>query len=321
MDGNLLSQAEADASAIPRLRSLLVARHGKLVLEDYFGGSSPETLFDVRSVTKSVVSALVGQALADGRLPSIDTTLGGYLSPPYHLSPGAQAITVRDLLTMTSGFEWNEETGNDYNVWIEAPDHIQFLLDRPQTEPPGPFTYNSAAVHLLGVVLQLASRQPLPSLADERLFRPAGITLAQWEALEHGTFNGGSGLELRAQDLLRLGQLMLQEGRSGSEQVVPADWVTQMTQPRFPWRDNDGAQESVTYGFLWWVADPPTTASYFAWGYGGQFVYVVPSLDLVIVTTTEWRQLSRDGLTALGLAESVLGIVVRDILPAARAGE
>jgi CubicO group peptidase (beta-lactamase class C family) len=317
MDGGLLDRASVDAAAIPRFRGLLVARHGKLVLEDYFGGVGTETPFDVRSVTKSVVSALVGQALDEGKISSLNATVGDYLGPPYVLDSGARAITIQDLLTMTSGYTWDEETGNDYNLWIVSTDHIQYLLNRPQTGPPGPFTYNSAAVHLLGVLVQRASGTPLDSLAEGRLFHPTGITSAKWERFELGTVNGGSGLQLKGEDLLRFGQLMLQEGRSGSQQVVPASWVGEMTAPRFTWRDTDGAQAGVTYGYLWWVADPPTAHAFFAWGYGGQFVYVVPALDLVVVTTTEWRHLSADNLTALELAETVLGVIVNDIVPAA----
>ncbi|HWW95369.1 MAG TPA: serine hydrolase [Vicinamibacteria bacterium] len=312
-----LGRATEDAAAISRFRSLLVVRHGKLVVERYFGGASAETRFDVRSVTKSVVSLLVGQALEASQIKGTEATVGDYLGPPYALDPGDRAVTIKELLTMTSGYEWNEEQGNDYNLWIVSPDHVQFLLDRAQTGPPGPFTYNSAAVHLLGLIVQSATGTPLATLADQRLFQPIGIRSARWEQLEPGTVNGGSGLQLTGQDLARLGQLMVQQGRSGSQQVVPAGWVLAATAPQFPWRDTDGAQRSVTYGYLWWVADPPSAPAFFAWGYGGQFVYVVPSLDLVVVTTTEWRALSADHLTPLGIAEAVLGVIVNDILPAA----
>ncbi|HKC12521.1 MAG TPA: serine hydrolase [Vicinamibacteria bacterium] len=316
LDPLLLGRAAEDAAAIPRFRGLLVVRHGKLVVERYFGGATPETRFDVRSVTKSVLSLLVGQALEATNLSGTQATVGDYLGPPYVLDPGDRAVTIKELLTMTSGYQWNEEQGDDYNLWIVSRDHVQFLLDRPQTSPPGPFTYNSAAVHLLGLIVQSATGTPLATLADQRLFQPIGIKSALWEELERGTVNGGSGLQLTGQDLARMGQLMVQQGRSGSQQVVPAGWVSAATAPQFPWRDTDGAQRSVTYGYLWWVADPPSAPAFFAWGYGGQFVYVVPSLDLVVVTTTEWRALSADNLTPLGIAEAVLGVIVTDILPA-----
>jgi CubicO group peptidase (beta-lactamase class C family) len=317
-DPSGVSNAVADAGAIPRVRSFLIARHGKLASETYAGGADASTAFDVRSVTKSVVSLLVGQALEKGVLPGLDSPIGPFVGAPYMLDSGDASVTVRDLLTMTSGYDWNEWTGNDYNLWIESSNHVQYLLDRPQTKPPAPFTYDSAAVHLLGVALQDASGTYLPDLAQRKLFAPIGVTSAAWEVLDRGTVNGGSGIRLTARDLLRVGQLVLQQGRSGNTQVVPSHWVGDLSTARFPWRDTDGAQQGVSYGYLWWVADSPAVPAYFAWGYGGQFIYVVPSLDLVVVATTEWRNLGVDGLSPVGLAEEVLGVIVRDVLPAAR---
>lgn len=316
MDSGRLARAAQDAAAIPRFRSLLVARNGQLVLERYFGGTNAETPFDVRSVTKSVTATLTGLALSEGKLPNVSATVGQYLGAPYALDAGDGAITVRQLLTMTPGYAWNDD--RDYNPWILSADHVQFLLDRPQNGAPGAFTYNSAATNLLGVVLQSAIQAPLPTYADERLFHPIGIDSARWEPLEGSMVNGGSGIKLKARDLLRFGQLMLQEGRSGTREVVPASWVGEMTAPRFTWRDRYGAQSGVTYGYLWWVADSAPDPAYFAWGFGGQFVYVVPSLQLVVVTTTEWRGLGADNTTPLALAESVLDVVVNDIVAAAR---
>jgi len=136
-----------------------------------------------------------------------------------------------------------------------------------------------------------------------------------WEPLDRGTVNGGSGIRLRGRDLLKLGQLFLQRGWSGERSVVPESWVDEATRPRFTWRQDYGAQKSVTYGMLWWVSDASPPA-FFAWGYGGQFVYVVPSRDLVVVATTEWRGLTET--TPLALAEDVLGIIGQDVAAAAR---
>src|SRR5262245_61259040 len=313
MDAGLLEVGASRAAGIPRFRSLLVARHGRLVYERYFGDGGNETAFDVRSVTKSVVSALTGIAISEHVLPGIDVAITGYLEPTYHVQPTDTGITVRHLLTMTSGFEWDDD--RDYNPWILSEDRVQYLLDRPQASVPGSaFTYDSAAVHVLGVVLQRASGIPLPQFADERLFRSLGAAGVAWEPLDRGTVNGGSGIALRGRDLLKLGQLYLQHGLSGERSVVPAGWVDSTTQPQFAWRDDYGAQRRVTYGMLWWVSDAPPSA-YFAWGYGGQFVYVVPARDLVVVTTTEWRHLTET--TPLALAEQALAIIVENVVAAA----
>jgi CubicO group peptidase (beta-lactamase class C family) len=316
LDATSLAAAAAEAATMPRFRSLLVARHGRLAFERYFGGANEATLFDVRSVTKSVVSALTGIALRDQILPGLDAPVAGFLSPPYVLDEASRGITVRHLLTMTSGFQWNEDNVAEYNLWIVAGDHVQYLLDRPHANPPGTqFTYNSAAVHTLGVVLQRAAGMPLPQYARDRLFAALGIDAVVWEPLDRGTVNGGSGIQLRGRDLLKLGQLYLQQGWSGERSLVPASWVDEATRPRFAWRNDYGAQKSVTYGMLWWVSDA-NPAAFFAWGYGGQFVYVAPGRDLVVVATTNWRALTET--TPVALAEDVLGVIVRDVVPAAR---
>jgi CubicO group peptidase (beta-lactamase class C family) len=315
LDATSLAAAAAEAATMPRFRSLLVARHGRLAFERYFGGANEATLFDVRSVTKSVVSALTGIALRDQVLPGLDAPVAAVLSPPYVLDEASRGITVRHLLTMTSGFQWNEDNVSEYNLWIVAGDHVQYLLDRPHAGPPGAqFTYNSAAVHTLGVVLQRAAGMPLPQYARDRLFAALGIDAVVWEPLDRGTVNGGSGIQLRGRDLLKLGQLYLQQGWSGERSVVPASWVDETTRPRFAWRNDYGAQKSVTYGMLWWVSDA-SPAAFFAWGYGGQFVYVVPGRDLVVVATTNWRSLTET--TPAIIAQDVLGVIVRDVVSAA----
>jgi len=317
MDRRLLDQAAASAWANPRFRALLVARHGGLVFERYFRGADEHTLFDVRSVTKSIISALAGIALRDSVLPDVDAPVARWLAGTYAFDGADSTITIRDLLTMTSGFQWNEDTGPDYNLWIAAGDHVQYVLDRPHAAPAGTaFTYNSAAAHMLGVVLQRASGTPLPTYAYDHLLRLIGVDTAAWEQLDRGTVNGGSGMKLRARDLLRFGQLYLQHGWSGRVSVVPDGWVQETTQPQFPWRDDFGAQRQETYGMLWWVSDAQP-ASFCAWGYGGQFVYVVPSLDLVVVATTDWSDLYGN-TTQLDLAEEVLGVIVNGVIPAAR---
>ena len=317
MDEVMLGRAASDAAAMPRFRSLLVARHGKLVAENYFGGASSATVFDLRSVTKSVVSMLTGIAIQNGSLPDIDATVGAYIDAPYSLDAGDRAVSVRQLLTMSSRYQWNENSADDYNLWVLSTDHVQFLLDRRQTDPAGTFTYNSAAVNLLGQVLQDAVAKPLPDFATEVLFQPIGITSVRWEDLEPNMVNAGSGIKMTATDLLRFGQLLLQRGRSASRQVVPESWIDAGTTPQFNWREQYGAQRGTTYGYLWWLAQPPATVATFAWGYGGQFAYVVPSLDLVVVATTQWQGISAE-VNPTTFAGNVLTVIVNDVLPAAR---
>src|SRR5213076_490217 len=312
MSASALLSAADDASGIPLFRALLVARHGRLVAEDYFGGTDSTTLFDVRSVTKSVVCALTGIALRDGVLPGTATSIAPYLAAVDTLDSADSAVTVRDLLTMTSGYAWDETNGPDYNAWIVADNHVQYLLDRAHAAPSGAtFTYNSAAVHTLGVVLEDAAATPLPRYASEHLFGAIGVDTVAWESLDRGTVNGGAGIALRGRDLLKFGQLFLQRGWSGDRSVVPEAWVDEATRPQFAWRRTFGPLSRVTYGMLWWVSDA-TPAAFYAWGYGGQFVYVVPSRDLVVVATTDWNGLSE--VTPQALADQALGVIGNDVV-------
>lgn len=322
MDEAVLAGAAEDAAAIERLRSLLVVRRGSLVLERYYGGADAGTPADVRSVTKSVVSTLVGIALERGELVGLDQPVASVLDGAGIVLTGRQRdITVRHLLSMTGGFEWDEAGASRsdtrlYNEWVLSDDPIGFLLERPMADPPGTrFEYNSAAVHLLGVVLEEATGSTLPAYAERVLFGPLGIEDARWEPLGGGRVNGGSGLDLRPRDLARVGQLMLQDGWSGDRSVVPRPWVREATTRRFGWTTAAGPLASLSYGYLWWV-DTERDA-FLAWGFGGQFIYVYPALDLVVVATTEWRRSGDVGGPEV-LAEDVLDVIVNGVLASAR---
>ncbi len=303
-----------------RLRSLLVVKNGLLVVEEYFGVGGRDDLHDVRSVTKSVVSALTGIALARGDIRSLDDPIAGYLGPLVPgLDPEKGAITIRHLLTMTSGLEWDESGGfGSYSDWIRSRDHLGFLLDKPFAAAPGSrFNYNSAAVHLLGVVLEQATVMQLPTLARFALFDPMGISLNRWEPLGSGYYNGGAGLDLRPRDLARFGQLFLQGGSSAGRQIVPAGWVGLSSAEEFGWRISLGSLDGISYGYLWWVVPGAAEPLYFAWGYGGQYVVVVPDLNLVVVATSDWYGVSRDG-GAAHYERATMDILVEDIIPAFR---
>ncbi len=124
-------------------------------------------------------------------------------------------------------------------------------------------------------------------------------------------------IRMTGEDLLRFGQFVLQRGVSGSMRIVSEAWIDEATRPKFSWRNDYGTQRSTTYGHLWWVADSPAVPAVFAWGYGGQFVYVVPSRDLVVVTTTDWTGIGAE-TNPTTFAGQILSIIAGDILPAAR---
>ncbi|HEU4587876.1 MAG TPA: serine hydrolase [Gemmatimonadales bacterium] len=317
VDGDQLRAALDGGARIVGLRSVLVARHGRLVAERYLAGSAADSLYALRSVTKSVVSLLVGLAVERALIRGPDQPLAELFHPPLPpLDAERGAITVGELLTMTSGFQWDEGDGvTEYNNWVLAPDQLTYLLDRPIASPPGTtFNYNSAAVHLLSAVLEV-NAGGTAAFADSTLLVPLGIRTRDWELDNRQIPNGGAGLYLRPRDLAKIGQLVLQRGRSGATAVVPAAWIDGATQRHLATSTALGALGVLDYGELWWLGTANGHRVVLGWGHGGQFIYVVPDLDLVVVTTATWQGL---GANARAQETAIANLIVNGITAAAR---
>jgi CubicO group peptidase (beta-lactamase class C family) len=314
IDAGLMNDATAHARSLPSLFSLLVVRHGNLAVEEYFNGNTAQSLNDVRSVTKSIVSTLTGIAVRRGALHA-DDPIGPFLNAiAPTLEPAKRAITIENLLTMRSGFQWQESGSIGYNEWILSGNPIGFLLDKPLVAQPGlAFNYNSAAVHLLSVVVQEAVGETLPDFARTNLFTPLGISRATWEVFSDGRVNGGAGIDLRPRDLAKIGALWLQHGSTGPQQILDPVWVALGTSPTGPFTPSSGPLREISYGWLWWLAPPGAPEAFFAWGYGGQFIWVVPSLDAVIVVTTDWRN---PAVSADQLVTNAMDLIVNYVVPA-----
>jgi CubicO group peptidase (beta-lactamase class C family) len=312
----MLATGLAATPAIPGLRSILVVRHGRLIAEQYRAHGGADSLYALRSVTKSVMSLLIGSAIQRGDISGTDQTLGELFRPPLpSLAPADAAITVGDLLTMTAGFQWDEVGVTEYNNWVLAPDQIDYLLARPIVSPPGTtFNYNSAAVHLLSAVLEVDAGGTA-AFADSCLFAPLGIHARDWELDNRGIPNGGAGLYLRPRDIAKIGQLVLQRGRSGVTAVVPQRWVAEATRNHIATGGGLGSLGPMWYGDLWWLGSAAGHDFVLARGYGGQLVYIVPDLDLVVVTTATWQGL---GGGAEAQAAAIAGLIVSGILPSVR---
>jgi CubicO group peptidase (beta-lactamase class C family) len=264
------------AAEFPNVRSLLVARDGRLAFERYYGGAGANQVFEVYSVTKSVTSALLGIALADRKLESVDQRLVDFY-PGYanDADPRVRRVTLKDLLTMRAGFS-GEPISSSSN-WIRT------LMTRPLEHEPGQvFSYDSGSSHLLSAVLTKVTGEQAAALARQRIFRPLGISGGwRWPDDGQGVSIGGDGLAMRARDLAKLGQLYLQDGRWNGKQIVPAAWVRRSTQEH-----TSVGPPGQGYGYQWWVQDGPRGEAYAALGYGGQAIVVLPALDLVVVLTT-----------------------------------
>ena len=266
------------------LRTLLLARNGYLIAEYYHPPVTADSLSDVRSVTKSITSMLVGIAISRGELPGVSERLDQLIPPRIATMRSDEAgITVENLLTMTGGWQWNEWTANDYNLWALAPDQVDYVLGRPLANPPGTtFTYNSAAVHLLGVGLSVATGMREQDYALAHLLGPLGIHSLAWETDDRGYNNGAAGIQLRTRDLAKIGQLVLQNGRTATTQIVPSDWLNKSLMVHEPIANQYGVVNGLNYGYLWWLTD----RFWLAWGFRGQYIYIVPDQQLVVVATS-----------------------------------
>jgi CubicO group peptidase (beta-lactamase class C family) len=312
VDPTALAAAFDDMEQLGYVRAMVVARNGQVLGEEHWLGA-PETLRQSRSVTKSVTSMLICIAIERGLIPEgAGARLVDYL--PDDLVPDDPAkheILLWHLLTMSSGFEWDEDA--DVVPWLFGPDPVRDILSRPLAAAPGTqWNYNTAASHLLSVVLSEASGMNALQFADAHLFGPLGITDRRW-LLTGGYPNGGHGLLVRTEDLAKLGVLYVNGGRWGDEQVVPSWWVDVSTSA---WVHNIGSMGPLTnlgYGWLWWLGRGADYDVYTALGWGGQFVFCVPDLRLVVAVHTRHEV---DGDVSGQQVTAILDVIVDRLLPA-----
>ncbi len=303
-DPDLAARLDAALAAgrLPNLHGVIVARGGKLVLERYAPGADmswgrslgtvafgPDTLHDLRSATKSVNSLLYGIALAQGKVPAPEANLMAQFPeyPDLAADPARQHLTVGHVLTMTMGTDWDEMSipytnpANSEIAMERAPDRYRFILERRVVGEAGVrWTYNGGASALLGRMIVQGTGQSLPDFARRVLFQPLGIGTFEWMRGTDDTPSAASGLRMRPRDLARIGQMVLQKGKWDGRAVVPESWLAASFQPQVA---IDGP---LRYGYQWYIGTPPAGARWVgAMGNGGQRLYVLPDLDLIVVTT------------------------------------
>jgi len=283
----------------PAATGVCVVRKGQLAFEYHRNGYDADTLVDIRSVTKSVTITLVGIALERGDLDSIDLTVGDLVPDqiPLGADPAVAEITMRSFLTMTSGLQW--DTAGDWSMLLAAENWVANTLRQPIVAPQGEvFLYNTGGSHLIGVMLAAAIGRPLGEYADEFLFGPLGIRRGEWMRSPQGEVNGGSGLELLPSDTAKLGQLLLDRGAWSGTQILPANYATDATTQQSDGESSTGGNIGVPYGFQWWITDGTGYDAFFGLGYGGQYVYVVPELELVVIVAAGFGEGEQPILTS-----------------------
>ncbi len=309
--GQRLDQFILSGQAV-NIHGVIIVRRGRLVFENYFEGDdqirdekgrahfervafSAERTHELRSVSKSIVGLLYGIALREGKVPPLDEPLLAQF-PRYTDLPDLwqrRRWTVRHAITMTLGIDWNEDVSyddprNGQTMMDRAADPYRYVLERPIVAVAGErWIYCGGATALIGKILENGTKQVLHDYARAVLFDPLGLGPTGWRIGPNGERNFASGLSMRPRDLARIGQMLLDGGKVGERQVVPADWLEASFQPRVTIRDRR------EYGYQWYLGesvfngmDGPRREPWMAaMGNGGQRLYVLPRLDMSIVIT------------------------------------
>lgn len=313
--------AEVRRGTFGRITSTLTAQRGRVVHEAYFDGDAG-TLRNTRSTTKTVAGMLLGIAIDRGDLPGVDVPLLSFfddLAPFAHDGAAKRAVTLEDLLTMSSALDCDdgdpESPGNE-ELMYETPDWLRFALDLPMRPAAdrGTWRYCTAGVTALAGVLERATARPVDEFAGEHLFAPMGIGDARWFRSPTGLIQTGGGLELRSRDLLALGQLALDDGIHRGRQVLPADWVRASLTP------HRRVDDVTDYGYLWWLRTLPvgssTTRAAMMLGNGGNKVAVLPELmAVVVITSTNFSTPGMHAWTDAILVDYLLPVLARAAPP------
>ncbi|MGE3511253.1 MAG: serine hydrolase domain-containing protein [Vicinamibacterales bacterium] len=287
--GQQTSGIAADFSAaldalqhLPRLRSVLVSHNGELLLERYFGGAHATRPANIKSAAKSVLSALIGIAIDRRLLPGVEQPIGTYF--PDLLSGEAnrtkRAITIENLLTMRSGLE--PTSNRHYGAWVQSPHWIRHVLSRKLLAPPGTsMDYSTGNSHVLSAILTRATGTSTWQFADRHLGRPLGFALPRWPQDPQGIYFGGNDMLMTPRQMVAFGELYLRRGLVEQTRVLSEAWIRESLVPR-----TTSAWSGQSYGYGWWIRPVGGYDSFHAWGFGGQYIFVVPALDLVVVTTS-----------------------------------
>ncbi len=284
---NSIESVFEEAESITSLRSVLIQKNGELLGAEYFKNASADYPYNIKSASKSIISLLVGIAVDNGYL-SVSETLGDYFPDYFEENPNQKKenITIRNLLSMQSGLETT--SFYNYGAWVVSDDWVEFQLDQDFVEEPaGDMVYSTGTSHLLSVILTKATGMSTKAFAEEYLFRPLNINVGGWDRDPQGYYMGGNNLAMTPNDLLKIGQLMLNGGTYNGQRIVSGNWVRDSfkTYTRSNYNPYD-------YGYMWWNRPVGGYKVFFAWGYGGQYIFMIPELNSVVVITN-----SLDGAT------------------------
>ena len=274
-----------------KIHSMLVVKDDELLLEEYFDDYHKDTQHDMRSTSKSIRSILLGIAIDQGFIESIDDPISKYLKtlkPKKNLDKRKDSITIRHLITMSAGWDcndWNKKSKGQEDRVYKKKDWLQYTLDLPMMNDPGEVsTYCSMGVTLMTQIIVEASGMPINEFADRFLFQPMGITNVDWNhTSKKEVINSSKRLYMIPRDMAKIGKLILQKGEWNEQQIVSSKWIEEATTPKTK-------ITGIDYGYLWWtipfqLKDGSFVTAKVATGNGGQYIMVFPKYDMIAVFT------------------------------------
>lgn len=277
-----LSHVFRRAGEIGPLSSLLISRGGERLGERYYHGASASDVVNVKSASKSVISALVGIAVDQGHIRGPEQPAAELLPEAFAAvdDPRKRRITVGHLLAMEAGLETT--SFDSYGTWVSSRDWVGWALRRPLECSPGScWEYSTGNTHLLSAILTESTGTDTRTFAARHLLGPLDIPARPWDRSPRGYYLGGNNMGFRPAELLRFGELYLNEGRWEGRQIVSPDWIERSWTPR-----TTSSYNGNDYGYGWWSRRVADHRVWYAWGYGGQYLFLVPDLELAVVATT-----------------------------------
>jgi CubicO group peptidase (beta-lactamase class C family) len=311
--GNLDSAHQA-ALDLPRLHSLLISHGNDLIFEKYYNGADPNRPANMKSASKSVISALVGIAIDNGHIESEHERIADYFPELISTSSNSdkQSISIKNLLTMQSGLETT--SNRNYGKWVLSDNWVEFAVNQPLVAAPGTrMLYSTGSTHLLSAILTKATGMNTKQFAQEMLTSKLGYSMSYWSQDPQGIYFGGNDMEMTPRQMLTFGNLYLNDGRHQGQQVLSESWVEISHQVHA----HSPRGQGRFYGYGWWLRDLAGMQVPVAWGYGGQLIFVAKELDLVVVATSD----SKPGPSRRGHLGRLYDLVETEILAPLRASE
>ncbi|WP_028035202.1 serine hydrolase [Chelativorans sp. J32] len=280
------------AAELEPLETLIVSQNGEILIEEGFRGHTTAEQTNIKSASKSIISALVGIAIDKGILEGPDQKIAPLLSDklPNDPDPRLNEITIGHLLSMQAGLE--RTSGPNYGRWVLSRDWVRTALSQPFVDDPGAgMLYSTGNTHLLSAILTRESGRSTLALAREWFEPLEDFAIGGWERDPQGIYLGGNQMAMSPKSMLAFGELYRNGGKVGDQQVISQEWIEASWEPRTRSVFHDGR-----YGYGWFIEDMAGHRVNYAWGYGGQMIYVVPSLDLtVVMTSAEDQPSARNG--------------------------